>query len=90
MAINIDISKISSKGQIVIPKKMREHFKEGENIVFIEDGNRIILKNMNDLTENFKEDLEISKKVDEAYKRYDEGKFVSLSKDNFLKEIKEW
>lgn len=90
MAINIEISKISSKGQIVIPKKMREHFKEGDNIVFIEEGNRIILKNIKDLSENFKEDLEISKRVDEAYKRYEEGKFISLSKDDFLKEIKEW
>ena len=90
MAINIDISKISSKGQIVIPKKMREHFKEGDNIVLIEEDNRIILKNIEDLSDNFKEDLEVSKRIDEAYKRYEEGKFVSLSEEDFLKEIKEW
>ena len=90
MTISIDISKISSKGQIVIPKKIRNNFKEGDNIVFIEEDNRIILKNMGDLSENFKEDLDISKRIDEAYKRYDEGKFISLSEDDFLKEIKEW
>ena len=59
MAINIDISKISSKGQIVIPKKMREHFKEGDNIVLIEEDNRIILKNIEDLSDNFKEDHDL-------------------------------
>ena len=90
MTINIDISKISSKGQILIPKKMRKLFKEGDSVVFIEEDNRIILKNMNSISENFKEDLSISKKIDEAYKRYDERKFVSLSEENFLKEIKEW
>ena len=31
----IDITKISSRGQVVIPKDMRKRFKEGENLVII-------------------------------------------------------
>lgn len=90
MSINVEISKISSKGQVVIPKTMRENFREGDSVILIEEDNRIIIKSIGSLSENFKEDLEISKRVDDAYKRYEDGKFVSLSKDDFLKEVKEW
>ena len=41
---NISITKISSKGQIVIPLNMRENIKEGDEFIIIKDENRFILK----------------------------------------------
>ena len=37
-----------------------------------------------------KEDLEFTKRTEEAWKRYDRGKFISMSGDEFLKELKKW
>jgi len=36
------------------------------------------------------EDQIFSKRVDKAWKRYDTGQFVELSKDEFLEELANW
>ncbi len=87
---NISITKISSKGQIVIPKNMREGIKEGEEFVIMKDNNRIILKSVKDFDENIKEDLEFARRTEEAWKAYERGEFISMDADDFLKEIKKW
>lgn len=45
--INMDMAKITSKGQITIPIDIRRKLglKEGDKVLFIESGNNIILKN---------------------------------------------
>lgn len=90
MTFQVEFSKISSKGQVVIPKSMREQFREGEEILFIREGDRVIIKPANSLHKYFKEDIELSKRIDEAYKRYDNGDFISLSQEDFLEEIEKW
>ena len=54
--VEIDTTKVSSKGQIVIPNSMRDDFKEGDTLLIIKDKNTILLKKADDLDENFKED----------------------------------
>jgi len=68
--INIDVTRMSSKGQIVIPSSMRGDLKEGDEILIIKDEDRIILKRADKLTEEMKEDLEFAKRTEEAYKRH--------------------
>lgn len=43
----MELAKITSKGQITIPKQIRNklHLKEGDKVIFIEDGNKIIFAN---------------------------------------------
>jgi len=43
----MDMAKVSSKGQITIPIEIRRKLKlkEGDKVLFIEEGNRIILEN---------------------------------------------
>ena len=41
---NIAITKISSRGQIVIPQEMRNDLKEGDKLVIIRHNDQIILK----------------------------------------------
>lgn len=86
----INITRISSKGQIVIPREMRENFKEGEEFVIIRDGNRIILKNVKDFDENIKEDLEFAKRTEEAWQRIEAGKGIKMDFDDFINEMKKW
>jgi len=41
----LGLSKITYKFQVTIPKKVREEFnlKEGDRIVFLKDGNKLII-----------------------------------------------
>ena len=86
----IDITRMSSRGQIVIPSSMRKDFKEGDEIVVIKDDERIILKKVSDFSKNIEEDLEFAKRTEEALKRYDRGEFISMNGDDFLKELEKW
>ena len=81
---------MSSKGQIVIPQEMRENFKEGEKILVIQGGNKLILKKATDLDEQLKEDLEFAKRTEEAWKRIEKGEFISMEFDEFIEEMKKW
>ena len=88
--VEISITKISSKGQVVIPQEMRDKLKEGDKLVVIKNDGQIILKKMEDFNKNLQEDLEFAKRTEEAWKRYDRGEFISMDAKNFLKEIKKW
>ena len=88
--VNIGVTKISSKGQIVIPSNMRGDLKEGDELLIIKDEDRIILKKADKLTEKMKEDLEFAKRTEEAYKRIEAGKGITMDFDDFIKEMKKW
>jgi len=45
----IDTTKMSSRGQVVIPLDMREGIKEGDKLIVIKRDNEIILKKWKDL-----------------------------------------
>ena len=87
---NISITKMSSKGQVVIPQEMRKDIKEGEKLIVIQNGKQLILKKAKDFDKNLEEDLIFAKRTEEAWKRYDKGKFISMDFDEFLKEAKKW
>lgn len=88
--MDISITKMSSKGQIVIPTEMRRDISEGEKLVIIKDNGRLILKKASKLDENLKEDLEFARRTEEAWKRYEKGEFVSQDANGFLKDLKKW
>jgi AbrB family looped-hinge helix DNA binding protein len=82
--MDIAITKMSSKGQIVIPVEMREKIKEGEKLVIIKNKNQLILKKASEMENNFLNDLEFARRTEEAWKRYDKGEFKSLPADKFI------
>lgn len=86
----IGITKISSKGQIVIPKEMRKNLKKGDKLVIIKNKNQLILKKMEDFDKNLEEDLEFARRTEEAWKAYDRGEFTEMKFDSFIKEMKKW
>ena len=87
---DISVTKMSSKGQIVIPSDMRQDFKEGEKFIIIRSGKKIILKSANDFDKNLEEDLRFADRTEEALKRYDKGLFRKMSGEDFLEEIEKW
>ena len=86
----IGTATMSSKGQIVIPANLREDFKEGDSFIFTRKGNALILQKASEVEKKFAEDLIVAERVAQAWKRYKEGKFKSLTKEQFLKELNRW
>ena len=87
---NISITTLSSRGQIVIPQEMRVGLVDGEKFVIMRNKEQFILKKVKDFNKNIEEDLEFARRTEEAWKEYDEGKFISMSEEDFLKEMKTW
>ena len=88
--MDIAITKMSSKGQIVIPMEMRENIKEGEKLLLIQDKDRIVLKKTSKMDKKLKEDLEFARRTEEAWKKYDRGEFKEMSYDDFMKKLEKW
>ena len=88
--VDISVTKMSSKGQVVIPAEMRKDIKEGEKIIIIQNRKQLILKKAKDFDKNLEEDLAFAKRTEEAWKRYEKGEFVEMDSDKFLKELKKW
>lgn len=86
----IDVTRMSSKGQIVIPKEMRESFSEGEKFVIIRSGHQLMLKRVRDFDKSLKEDLVFAKKTEEALRRYERGLFRKMSGKEFLRDLDKW
>jgi len=88
--VNMNLIKMSSKGQIVIPSDMRKDLNEGEKFVIIKDADRFILKKAESLTEKMKEDLEFARRTEEALHAWGKGEFTSYSKEEFLERLDKW
>ena len=84
---NISITKISSKGQVVIPQEMRKHLQEGDKLVVMKNKNQIILKKVEDFSKNIEEDLEFARRTEEAWNEHEKGNFKTYSVDEFLKRL---
>ena len=88
--MEIELTKMSSRGQVVIPKNIRNDIEEGEKLVVIKNGRQIILERAKDLDPKLKENLEFARRTEEAWKSYDRGEFIQMDYDNFLKEVRKW
>ena len=88
--VNLNVIRISSKGQIVIPSNMRDDLKEGDELLIIKDDDRIILKKADKVTKQMKEDLEFARRTEEAYDKIESGEGIKMNFDNFIQEMKKW
>ncbi|MBI4014854.1 MAG: AbrB/MazE/SpoVT family DNA-binding domain-containing protein [Candidatus Aenigmarchaeota archaeon] len=87
--MDVGVTRMSSKGQIVIPAEMRQDVKEGDKMLIIKDGDRMILKKACD-TKSFREDLIFAERTEDALKKYEKGLFMKKRKREFAKELKKW
>ncbi len=82
------IARVSTKGQIVIPRSLRSDIETGDEFLMVRQAGSIVLKNMKDLAADLKEDLIFAERVEKAWREHDAGKFVKKSKDDFLRELR--
>ena len=86
-----EITKMSSKGQIVIPKYVREKIKVKAGSVFAMttyNGDMIVLKKLD--TGMGQEDLRTLKLLEEAWEDIEEGRYKKTPPDEFFKELDKW
>ena len=88
--MDVAITKMSSKGQIVIPASMRADLPEGERLLVIHDGERIILKRLSDIEPAVREDIIFAEKTELALEEYSRGTYQKKKAGDFLDELKSW
>ena len=88
--MDVAITKMSSKGQIVIPAEMRKDIKEGDKLIIFKNKDQMLLKKASKVSEKLLDDLEFARRTEEAWKRYEQGKFKSMDAKEFLEEMKKW
>ena len=88
--MEFNVTKISSKGQVVIPREVRDRLslKDGQILAISTKENLIVLKKVENNLE--KEELETLNEIKEAWKEIELGKCRKVSKEEFLRNIKEW
>jgi len=85
-----EFTRVSSKGQIVIPKDIRDNLdiQEGDLLAAVSEENFIILKKVNPkITE---EEKIILKRIKEAWDSIDRGDYKEIEGSELLEEMKKW
>ena len=83
----MDITKLSTKGQIVIPEKLRRDFKPGNTFVVSKVGDLIVLKPVPVLS---KEEQKEVKELEKIWKEIDSGNATSYSQEEFFDAMRQW
>ena len=90
MVQEFEFTKASSKGQVVIPKKIRKKIglEEGSVFAVTTDKDMIVLKKVNSgLT---RRDMETLKLIEEAWRDIEKGRYKMKPRDEFPAELKNW
>lgn len=83
----MEITKLSTKGQVVIPESLRKNMDSGTAFIVSKQNDLIILKKIEGLT---KQEMEEMKELDKIWKEIDSGKCESYTEKDFFKKMKEW
>lgn len=81
---------LSGDGRVAIPAELTKGFKDGEILVAVRDDDKLVLERVRAVDEQLLEDLEFARRTREAWKRYENGEFRSLSVDELLEEMAKW
>jgi len=84
----METTKLSTKGQVVIPEQIRAGLEEGTSFIVTRQGNLIVLKKIDGLT---KKELKEMEELDRIWKEIDEGKGIAYeSVNDLIEDIKQW
>lgn len=86
--VEINITTMSSKGQVVIPQSMRGSLKEGERFVIIENAGMYILKRASTFAKDLQADIDFAQRTEAAYRETEKGNYVEMSAADFLKKVR--
>ena len=85
--MKIDLTKVSSKGQVVIPQEIRSRMglSDGEVLIVSAQDDIIVLKKIENPIEE--EDMKTLMEIKDAWKEIQSGQCKRMKEDEFLKEI---
>ena len=86
----IEIAKVSSKGQLVIPQSIREklRIREGNIFAVASCDNTLVLKKIDNPLS--KEDIRTMKLVDEAWDDIENGRYKVATLEEFEEQARKW
>ncbi|NVO65969.1 AbrB/MazE/SpoVT family DNA-binding domain-containing protein [Methanofollis tationis] len=88
--MDIGITRLSSKGQIVIPASMRKDLVEGTHLLVIREGGRFIVKPLDELEPELKEDIIFAERTEKAFEEFKKGTFTRKSDVDFIDDLESW
>ena len=94
--MDMEISKMGERGQIVIPQEFRKelHMKKGEKFLVVKSNGRLILQQMSRMKaesiERLREDFVDLKIAEDRLDEIEKGKGVVQTKERFLREMEQW
>jgi len=95
--MDIDITKLGERGQVVIPLDMRNHLilKTGMKMLVIEENGKLIFQPTNKIKQNIaeriKEDIIDSRIAEKRLREMDKGeKIVYENEEEFFKDFDKW
>lgn len=85
-----ELTRVSSKGQVVIPTDVRKRLKIGEGSIFAVTAKRdmIVMKKLD--TKIKARDLETLKLIEEAWEDIEKGRYKSAAPEKFFEELAKW
>tara|TARA_Y100000310_G_scaffold345426_1_gene464829 strand:+ start:8327 stop:8578 length:252 start_codon:yes stop_codon:yes gene_type:complete len=83
----MEITKLSTKGQVVIPEEYRKNLEVGTAFAVAKKDDLIVLKKVDNLSDSEVRELEELQKI---WKDIDSGKGESYTKEEFFDELEKW
>lgn len=87
-----ELTRISSKGQVVIPVRVRERLgiKSGSIFAILthRKGGVVVLKRLD--SKSLRADLQVLREVERAWKEIERGQARRVTRKRFLEELKTW
>ena len=86
----VEYTKASAKGQVVIPSKIRKKLKIDESSMFVvaAQNDMIVLKKLDRRLSD--DDLKTIRLIEEAWRDMEKGRYKVRSKESFFEELKKW
>jgi AbrB family looped-hinge helix DNA binding protein len=90
--MDVEIVKISSKGQFVFPLSMRKKFKmgKGEKMMLVENNGTVIMRPIKGMGDDLDEEMYMMHKAALGWDEIARGDFKRMPKAKFLKELETW
>jgi AbrB family looped-hinge helix DNA binding protein len=90
--MEVEVVKLSSRGQLVIPRDMRKELqlREGEKLIVVEENGTIVIRPVKKVGGEIMEELALAKNAADAWEEFEKGKYKELSKEKFLEELSKW
>jgi AbrB family looped-hinge helix DNA binding protein len=90
--MDVEIVKISSRGQFVLPLSMRKKFRigKGEKLMVVENEGTMVLRPIKEMGSDVDDEIYMMQKAAHAWDEIEKGNFKRMPKARFLKELEAW